>query len=383
MTDHAAPRNFKIIARTARISSGLILLAFVSTHLLNASFGLISVEAMDKASPYLTGFWNFQPLSALLSLSLIVHFFLGLWSVYERPTLKTNAQDIVQLITALCIVPLMATHVIGVMMVKQAGIDIGYAMVIQIMWIGAPSIGLLQIIVVTVVWLHGCAGLLIWLRSMEWARNIVLWIYPIAIAIPVLSLLGFSEAGRDVLEAAANPPVVESVEPADTSEPAAPQPVLDFAFIKALTNWLIWGSMGLAIFTLVARALRLQLRKQGYFEITRDDVAVQPVRAGLSLLDAFQERNHPHASLCQGRGRCGTCAVHVLSSEFPLSEPTELERRTLAAKGLPASARLACQLKPAGGQIAVKALFPADYTYQRLDDEPETTPQPGATEVAS
>ncbi len=385
VTDQAATRNIKGALRTVRIVSGLILLAFVSTHLLNASFGLISIDAMDATRPFLTGVWDIPPLGAILSLSLLVHFLLGLWSIYERPTFKTNAQDIVQLVTALCVVPLMATHVIGIMMVNQAGIDIDYAMTIRIMWIENPSIGLLQIIVVTVVWLHGCAGLLIWLRSQEWARNVVLWIYPIAIAIPVLSLLGFSEAGREVLEAAANPAAVDVVEPADTgaADTAAPQPVLDFAFIKALTNWVIWGSLAFGIFTLVARAMRLQLGKQGQFEVTRDDQMVDPVRAGLSLLDAFQERHHPHASLCQGRGRCGTCAVEVLSSEFPLSDAGPLERRTLIAKGLPETARLACQLKPAGGKIAVRALYPADYTFHHLDDDKDTPDQATSVEATS
>ena len=295
MTDQAATRNFKILARTLRIVTGLVLLAFVSTHLLNASFGLISVEAMDSTRPYLTGVWDIPPLGAILGLSLVAHFVLGLWSIFERPTLKTNAQDIVQVVTAVVVIPLMATHVIGIMMVNQAGIDIDYAMTIRIMWIENPSIGLLQIIVVTVVWLHGCAGLLIWLRSLEGARNFVLWVYPVAIAIPVLSLLGFSEAGRQVLEAAANPVVSES--PATSTDTSAQQPTLDFAFIKSLTNWVIWVSLALAILTLVARAARVHLRKQTQFTVSRDDRRVEPARTGLSLLDAFQEKNHPHASL--------------------------------------------------------------------------------------
>lgn len=364
MTHPTATRSLGVIARTARIVTGLILLAFVSTHLLNASLGIISLEAMDQARPYLTEFWSVPPLGPILALSLLVHFALGLWSVYQRPTLYVNAQDAVQIATALLVVPLMATHVIGIMMVSNAGFDLDYAGTIRLMWIDSPGIGLLQIIVVTVVWLHGCAGLLTWLRSMERARNVVLWVYPIAIAIPVLSLLGFSEAGRVVLEAAADATVPETT---PTQAPQSDMPMPDFALIKSVTNWVICGSLGLAALTLVARALRQQFRAKAQVILIRDGRTLAPVRSGVSLLDGFRLRNEPHASLCQGRGRCGTCAVRVLSSSQPLPEASPLERRTLEQKNLPSDARLACQLAPQGGQITVTALFPPDYAFDSVD----------------
>ena len=132
--------NAGILIRAARIWSGLFLLVFVTSHLLNLSLGLISLQAMDAARPYLSGIWP----SALLTLALVVHFALGLWAIYKRPTLRTNTQDIVQLLTGVMVMPLLATHAIGVVMVSKAGVDLGYQETNQIFWVSNPCSGFLR-----------------------------------------------------------------------------------------------------------------------------------------------------------------------------------------------------------------------------------------------
>ena len=380
MSESQAKWSPRILARSARIVSGLVLLAFVTTHLLNASLGLISLDAMDAAEGFLTGIWGGLPLGPVLMLSFFAHFFLGLWSIYQRPTLRTNSEDMMQLITAVLVVPLMATHVLGIYLSNDFGFVADYAGIIRLMWIDQPSLGLLQVVVVSVVWVHGAAGLLIWMRSMEKARNLILWVYPIVIIIPVLSLLGFSEAGRQALEQPMPQVAVETTDAVVEEErPAAPQRTREevmeiITYIKDVTNWTIWGSLGLAAMTLIARWLRIRLGPNRAVLLVRDGASLEPFRSGLTVFDALQSQNEPHAGLCQGRGRCGTCAVRVLSSEFPLPGPTELEQQTLLKRGLEPGARLACQLKPDGGQLVVEALYPADYTFHSLDDQ-QTEPE--------
>ena len=94
--------------------------------------------------------------------------------------------------------------------------------------------------------------------------------------------------------------------------------------------------------------------------------------SALSMLDGFQRNDQLHASLCAGRGRCGTCAVRIVKSDLPLPPPSELEQRTLYRVGAPTGARLACQLKPTGGKVEVEAIYPADYTFE--DDRPSDAP---------
>ena len=101
MTHSNSKLTPSIVLRAVRVWSGLFLLAFVTSHLTNLSFGLISIQAMDAVRPYLSGFWTGPVTGFLLTASLVSHFFLGLWALYVRPTFRTNTQDIVQLLTGL------------------------------------------------------------------------------------------------------------------------------------------------------------------------------------------------------------------------------------------------------------------------------------------
>ena len=97
-------------------------------------------------------------------------------------------------------------------------------------------------------------------------------------------------------------------------------------------------------------------------------------------VDAFRAADQPHANLCSGRGRCGTCAVRVVSSDFELPEPSPLERATLDRIGRGSDTRLACQLRLlGGGAIEVAAIYPADYSFS--DSEPGQDETGGAIEA--
>lgn len=361
-----------IILRAVRIWSGLFLLAFVTSHLTNLSFGLISIDAMDAARPYLSGIWTGPITGTLLFVSLLSHFFLGLWAIYVRPTLRTNTQDIVQLLTGVLVVPLLATHAIGISMAANAGLNLGYADAIRLFWLGAPTIGLLQVVMLSVVWVHGCAGLFTWLRSKENAGRLLYWLYLLAVIVPVVALLGYAEAGREMLIAGQNGGDL-------AQNPAMPENVtVPFAQIRQITNYVIMGSILLAALTLAARLIRLTLQKTQKVVLVRDGGPAMLSTSALSMLDGFQRNDQLHANLCAGRGRCGTCAVRIVHSDFPLPSPSELEQRTLYRVGAPEGARLACQLKPAGGKVEVVAIYPADYTFEdaRPSDAPATSEAP-------
>ena len=369
MADQTQSRTAPIILRAVRIWSGLYLLAFVASHLTNLSFGLISIEAMDAARPYVTGIWTGAITGTILMAALLAHFILGLWALYVRPTLRTNAQDIVQLVTGLLVVPLLATHAIGISMAANSGLHFGYMDTIRLFWLFSPGIGLLQVTLIAVVWVHGCAGLFTWLRSKENAGRILRWLYVAAVAVPILALLGYAEAGREMLQANATggeiaqmPPIPEDV-------------TVPFALIKQVTNWVIYGSALLAIFTLVARQIRVTLQPSQKVALIRDDSDEMASNSTITLLDGFRQNDQPHASLCEGRGRCGTCAVRIIHTEFPLSKPSELEQRTLTRVKAPPGARLACQVKAAGGKVTVAALYPADYTFEDSRPTAKSTPE--------
>ena len=362
--------NAGLIIRAARITSGLYLLAYVTSHLINLSLGLISIQAMDIARPYLTGTWTGPVMGQLLSLSLLVHFALGLLAIYKRPTLRTSLQDGVQLVTGLLVVPLLATHAIGISMLDDFGVDFSFNQTIRLFWLSQPTLGLVQVVMLAVVWVHGCAGLFTWLRSKENARNILGWLYPLAVAVPVVALLGYAEAGRAVLTQAEAPKIEQAYEaPRQTTEnqqaayTATPAPVVDYALIKQVTRTVIWGSIVLGILTILARWVRVSVIKSERVSLIRDGVGPMPSTSALTMLDGFRQNDQSHASLCEGRGRCGTCAVRILRSEFPLPPPSPLEARTLLRINAPENARLACQVMPAGGRVETAPMYPADYSF--------------------
>lgn len=68
-----------------------------------------------------------------------------------------------------------------------------------------PGSGLQQVVVTVIAWIHGCMGLVIWLRIQNWWPRIAGIVYPLVVAIPLLALLGMVEAGKEVIELNKNP----------------------------------------------------------------------------------------------------------------------------------------------------------------------------------
>ena len=70
------------LTRRIRLVSGLVLLAYVTSHLANLALGLASLETMDAARPLFMAIWQ-NPLGLLVLYgSLIEHMLLGL-SLYS------------------------------------------------------------------------------------------------------------------------------------------------------------------------------------------------------------------------------------------------------------------------------------------------------------
>src|ERR1700745_1569295 len=81
-------------------------------------------------------------------------------------------------------------------------------------------------------------------------------------------------------------------------------------------------------------------------------------RVGMSVLEVSRANNIPHASICGGRARCGTCRIFV-PADADLDSPAEAELRTLHRVKAPADARLACQAHLLGRPVSVQRVYPA------------------------
>jgi adenylate cyclase len=66
-----------------------------------------------------------------------------------------------------------------------------------------PAAMFRQPLLVVLVWTHLCVGLHYWLRLRDGYRRSLRFIYPIAVMLPVLALLGFWGAGIELRAATA------------------------------------------------------------------------------------------------------------------------------------------------------------------------------------
>ncbi len=200
----------------------------------------------------------------------------------------------------------------------------------------------LQIAVLLVAWIHGTIGMYFWLRLKPGYGRVLPLVYAAALLLPVASLLGFVEGGREVRELAADPDWL-----ATAIEAIHFPPEKDIAFLLGLANILFYGYFGLLAAVLAARVARTWWqRSRGMTRIRYSDGRIVENPPGLTVLEASRGAGIPHASVCGGRGRCSTCRVRVgdgLDSQPP---PSEEEQKVLARISAPPNVRLACQLRP-------------------------------------
>lgn len=318
--------------RRARLLSGLIMLSFVFTHLSNHALALISLDAAEYGRAWFTLVWLNPVSSFILYGSVVTHIALVLRAIYVRRSLKMPAREALQIIIGLMVPYLIIDHATGIRVSRAFyGVDVGYETVIQNYWIRNPLLGLRHSIALVLVWTHGCLGIFFWLRYRDWYRKISPYLLTVAVLLPILALLGFSDAGR-TLELEPLAPRVRQVDLEATVQLATDS-------LKAA-----FGGSILLVFAL--RGLRSWRQRSSSFEIRYDHGAVVRVPAGLSILEASRSGDIAHFSACGGKGRCSTCRVRILSSDGPLPEPSTMEKATLQRIHADSDVRLGCQLRP-------------------------------------
>ena len=234
-----------------------------------------------------------------------------------------------------------------------AGAQASYASVLTFFWVLSPVSGLEQVLVLIATWIHGCMGLFVWMRLQSWWPRIAGFAYPLVVLIPVLALLGMVEAGKEAIALQGDPAFMAKV--AEGIDPLRDK----FAQLMAIERNVLIGYGSMILLVLVARAIRLRAH-QGMVTLSYVDGPEVQVEAGPTLLEISRMNDVPHAGLCGGRGRCGTCRVRIKSGADSLPPAAPIEAATLAQIGAEPGIRLACQLAPVSGQpIEIERLLPA------------------------
>jgi adenylate cyclase len=341
--------------RRLRLFSGLAMLAYVTMHLLNHAVGLISLEAMEDVLWYIFRIWSNRPAQALLYGGFLVHYTLALWALWQRRSLRLHVSELSQIILGFAIPILLARHVVGTRIADNFfHTDTGYyAYLLWLYFVRVPEYGYLQMLVLVVAWGHAMIGLHFWLRVRPWYARLQPAALVIAVLVPVLSLLGMIEAGRQVMALAADPNWTREA----FARMTLPSPETRGA-LEAIIDGLSWFFAGVVAAVLLARFIRYAWRRRhGLVRIGYPDGRFVEVTPGTSVLEASRIAGIPHASVCGGRGRCSTCRVRVRAEIGSLDPADAVEQRVLRRIGATQNVRLACQLRPRG-RVEVTPLLP-------------------------
>lgn len=328
----SAPARWPLGLREVRLMSGLVLAFFVLTHFANHALGLFSLDTMEAARGWFNLLWRSLPGTVLLYGALLVHFALALRALHARRTLRMPAREAMQLVFGLSLPFLLIPHVTGTRIeYALTGHDTGYPEMVRNLWVLAPENGLRQVTALVIAWLHACLGIMFWLRPKNWFSRAALLLYTGALLVPVLALLGFAAAGREIAETPAQAPA---------SSPPGQET------LAAIRMGLYAAFGGLIAGTLAARLGRFLTTWRRRIRIVYPGGRSVGVPVGFSVLETSRVAGIAHLSVCGGRGRCSTCRVRILEGLSDLPPPSAQERATLARIGAGPGVRLACQLRP-------------------------------------
>ena len=339
-----------------RLGSGLVMLAFVTMHLLSHVTLLISSEWADASITVLTAPWRTMPGTVLLAAAFLVHYVNALWSVYVRRSLRMPFWELAQLALGFAIPFLLTLHVTATRAAELAfDVHTSYASTLLTFWYGAPWIGFMQTVALLVVWGHAVIGVHFWLRTKPWYRDWVVGLRAFAVLLPTLALAGFVASGNQALREVENDPdyVTQTYERTN----ATPEKV---AAVYQITRIALGIHVGLIVLVFGARAARGWLYRRRMPPIlTHASGRRLTILPGATLLETLRDNGIPHASVCGGRARCTTCRVMVTQGidALPTPQPQELAalNRIKAGPGT----RLACQVRPTE-DISIMPLFAAD-----------------------
>ncbi len=344
--------------RKLRLWAGVAVAVFVVLHLSNHMVGTVSIEVAEGVRRTLGVIYRSRLGQVLLYGALATHVLLALWSLYRRSHLRMPAWEAAQILIGLAIPVLLALHVVGTRgFTTYTGVEARYASTVAAIWSGGVWSIVKQSALVLVVWGHLMVGLHFWLRVKAWYPRALLWLYPLALLLPALALLGFYRMGFEVSELARSPGWLQQVFARHNA--ALENPV---AWVNATHDKVLLGLLGLLVVVLAGRVVRrLWRNRYGTFRVSYGDARAVRSRVGDTVLETSRAAGIAHASVCGGRGRCTTCRIHVLEGAELLHEPDPTERTALARIQAVENVRLACQARPRH-DLKIKQLLPATAT---------------------
>lgn len=185
--------------RRLRLGSGLVLFAYILSHLINHSLGIISLDHAEAGLRLAMKVWHSLPGTVVLYGAAAVHFLLALRTPALRRHWRLPLIEVVRLASGLTLPLLLIGHVMATRM-TQVLFDIPQSYGRTVANLAVSGAEGWQLALLAPGWLHGCLGLWITLRRQDWARRARHALAAVVAALPALAGYGFH---RMVAEATA------------------------------------------------------------------------------------------------------------------------------------------------------------------------------------
>ena len=347
----------KLLESKLRLSSGIVLAVYVTQHLLNHAFGIVSIEAAEAYRKTVGAVFQSWPGLVLLYASILFHAIIALRSIYRRSSLRLSLWQWLQISMGLAILPLVVGHAVANRGFALLGeVDPNYFYVVTSISL-KPVFLVKLVILIAIIWVHMLIGLHFWLRIKQDYRRYLPYTYALAVLIPALAYIGIYRMLEQASHWLDDSARLDQIYAASI---AMDQRDVDLLYSLETQSWIVMAA--LLMLVLAARQLRMwRQARQGSYRIAHSGGREISAMYGLSLLEALREARIPHASVCGGRARCTTCRVRVGSGFDGLPAPNELEARALARIKAGKDVRLACQLQPRS-DLAITPLVMANQT---------------------
>src|SRR4051812_45842333 len=158
----ATPRRLEQIARSIALVSGLVLFAFAATELCNYAIGLVSLETMGDIAAWRMALVRSGPVAALLLVAFVGHIGSALWFVARRATLRMSLWDAALVISGILVPLLLLPYLVDTRGANLLfGVDDDSLYKLARLW---PDHALFYVVLIVLLWGHGCLGLHQWLR---------------------------------------------------------------------------------------------------------------------------------------------------------------------------------------------------------------------------
>ncbi len=187
----------RITTRHLRLASGIVLLSYVSLHMINHALGIWSIALAERGLTWAIALWQSLPGTVLLYGAAGVHLALACRTVYTRRHWDLPIIEWVRLWAGFSLPLLLIGHVVTTRLAATLyHAEPNYHLVVTtLVRSGAQG---WQLALLAPGWLHGCLGLWLSLQRFAPMRRAKPFLIGIVVLVPLLSAFGFLRMERAV-----------------------------------------------------------------------------------------------------------------------------------------------------------------------------------------